>query len=127
MASSNMLCNRDWRRRPPSMYPTPRQIMCVHPEIRNLPRLRNRHFEEYIPSQQQLETEMQNGLRDLEVDTFYCYFEEEYNMNGSIVVVRYGSVFKGNHWVFTIAVFPKNHPDAEQVPYAMEDVSQLKN
>jgi hypothetical protein len=98
--------------------------MEIHPDIKKLPRLRQRGLGQYIPSQCYLEIERQEGLRDLEMGIFYCYLEEEYDDgDGSIIVARFGNVFGGDHWTYRIAVFPKHHPDGEQVPFKMENVS----
>jgi len=108
-------------RRP--MYPTRFQIMEIHPDIKDMFNMRHRGLREYIPSQYRLEAEVMDGLRDLEKGIFYCYLEKEYDINGSIIVVRFGNVFGGDHWIYKIAAFPKGHPDGEQVPYKMTDVS----
>ena len=106
------------------IYPTTMQIMEIHPDIKKLPRLRQRGLREYISSQRHLEIERQEGLRHLERGIFYCYLEEEYDDgNGSIIVARFGNVFGGDHWTYKIAVFPKHHPDGNQVPFKMENVS----
>jgi hypothetical protein len=106
------------------MYPTSVQIMEVHPDIKNMPRLQHKGLRDYIPSQYRLEVEMMYGLRDLERGIFYCYSEEEYDDgNGSIIIVRFGNVFGGDHWIYKIAAFPKGHPDGEQVPFKMTNVS----
>lgn len=106
------------------IYPTTYQVMEIHPEIKSMPRLRLRSLREYIPSQNRLETDMEEGLRDLEDGVFYGYLEEEYDMDdGTVITVRFGNVFEGDHWVFKIAAFPKNHPDGEHVPYKMKNIS----
>jgi hypothetical protein len=106
------------------IYPTNFQITEIHPEIKNMPCLRHRGRREYISSQRHLEIERQEGLRNLEKGIFYCYSEEEYDDgNGSLIVVRFGNMFGGNHWIYKIAAFPKYHPDGEQVPYKMKNVS----
>jgi hypothetical protein len=107
----------------PPIYPTRFQITEIHPEIKDMPCLRQRGRGEYIPSQRCLEAEVKEGLRYLEKGIFYCYSEEEYDVDGSIIVVRFGNVFGGDHWIYKIAAFPKHHPDGEKVPYKMKNVS----
>lgn len=104
-------------------YPTYGSILEIHPDIKLPLMIRERGDYWFTTSQNLLEVEEEKGLRDLENGIFYCFLEEEYSFHATLIMVRHGNVFMGDHWVHKIAAFPKDHPDADNVPYKMVNVS----